>query len=459
MKRAKKLYGLLGILAVICIATFLVMGYQEKQEKIQESGQTVLELDPDQVQALSWEYEGETLSFRKEEDTWKYEDDDAFPVNQEEIARMLERFRELGAAFIIEDVTDYGQYGLDDPICTIKMETEDQNYEITLGDYSTMDSQRYLSLGDGNVYLVADDPLEDFDAVLSEMIQNDEVPDFEEVSAISFQGEDSYQVTYQKYTEDSPYTVCEDDVYFKEDGENLLPLDTTRVESYLSSMTALDLTQYETYTAGEEDLAQYGLDSPELTVQVSYTQEDQQETFTLNLSRDPEQEPQEDEDPESITAYAQVEGSALVYKITGEEYQTLMKAGYDDLRHTQLFTADTEKITGLEITLDGESYTLTAKGEDNIFLTGEEEEELEGDDLVTALTALNLDSFTDQAADGQEEIRIKVLLDSETHPSMEIVLNRYDGENCLAQVDGQNIGLLPRSQAVDLIEAVNALVL
>ena len=53
MKRAKKLYGLLGILAVICIATFLVMGYQEKQEKIQESGQTVLEVDPDQVQAIS----------------------------------------------------------------------------------------------------------------------------------------------------------------------------------------------------------------------------------------------------------------------------------------------------------------------------------------------------------------------------------------------------------------------
>lgn len=42
---------------------------------------------------------------------------------------------------------------------------------------------------------------------------------------------------------------------------------------------------------------------------------------------------------------------------------------------------------------------------------------------------------------------------------MEIVLYRYDGENCLAQVDGQTIGLLPRSQAVDLIEAVNALVL
>ena len=42
-------------------------------------------------------------------------------------------------AFEIEDVDDYGQYGLDDPECTITLETDDETYEISLGDYSTMD--------------------------------------------------------------------------------------------------------------------------------------------------------------------------------------------------------------------------------------------------------------------------------------------------------------------------------
>ena len=36
---------------------------------------------------------------------------------------------------------------------------------------------------------------------------------------------------------------------------------------------------------------------------------------------------------------------------------------------------------------------------------------------------------------------------------------RYDGEQCLAMVDGQSVSLVPRSDVVDLIEAVNALVL
>ncbi|MBS6398247.1 MAG: DUF4340 domain-containing protein [Clostridiales bacterium] len=53
---------------------------------------------------------------------------------------MLEQFQEFGVSFIIEDVEDYGQYGLDDPVCTIKLETGDESYEILLGDFSKMTS-------------------------------------------------------------------------------------------------------------------------------------------------------------------------------------------------------------------------------------------------------------------------------------------------------------------------------
>ena len=36
--------------------------------------------------------------------------------------------------------------------------------------------ERYVSIGDGNVYLVQNDPLDQFDAVLSDMIDHDDVP-------------------------------------------------------------------------------------------------------------------------------------------------------------------------------------------------------------------------------------------------------------------------------------------
>ena len=125
MKRAKRLYTLLGILAVVSVLTFCVLNYQEKQEEIKASGEVVLSIDPEEVTAFSWEYEAlDPLSFHKDE-SWTYDEDSTFPVDEGQITSLLEQFRNFSAAFIIEDVTDYGQYGLDDPICTIHITAGD----------------------------------------------------------------------------------------------------------------------------------------------------------------------------------------------------------------------------------------------------------------------------------------------------------------------------------------------
>ena len=122
MKRAKRIYILLGILAVICVVTFFVVKHEEKQENIRNSGEVVLEVDVDSVESISWENESESLAFHKE-DGWIYDDDTAFPVNEEKINELIEQFEQFSAAFIIEEVTDYSQYGLDDPVCTCLLYT------------------------------------------------------------------------------------------------------------------------------------------------------------------------------------------------------------------------------------------------------------------------------------------------------------------------------------------------
>ena len=469
MKRAKRLYVLLGVLVVVCIAAFAVVKHEERQEEIRNSGEIVLEIDPETVDALSWEYESESLAFHKDE-TWQYDEDAAFPVSEEKIQELLESFQALEAAFIIKEVTDYSQYGLDNPVCTIHLSAGEEDYEIKLGNYSTMDSQRYLSTGDGNVYLVEDDPMEDYEITIRDMIANDETPSFGQVTGIQFEGADSYQVVYQEYSEESPYTYCSEDVYFRQEGEDLKPLDTNLVESYLSGIENLTLDNYMTYQAGTEDLSQYGLDAPELTVTVTYTPEEDEEgesqTFTLHISRSPEERAaaendtaSEEDEEEEITAYARVGDSEIVYQITGESYEKLIAAGYDDLRHKEALTADLTQVTGLDITLEGSVYNLTSEGsgEDKTFRFGEEEVDVA--DLQSALEGLTADSFTQEEPTQKEEIALTVYLDSEVHPSVQIQLYRYDGENCLAVIDGEPVSLIPRSAVVDLIEAVNAIVL
>lgn len=465
MKRSKRLMILLGVLVVACVATFVLSRYEEHQEQIQNSDEVVLEIISDAVQSLSWEYESRTLAFHKEEDGWVYDEDAAFPVDEDKIKEMLSRFEAFGVSFIIEDAEDLGQYGLDDPVCTITIATEEETYTIQLGDYSQMDEERYVSIGDGNVYLVQNDPLDDFDTALREVIDNDETPSVEKADRITFSGAAEYEITYEEHSDAS---YCADNVYFTQQDGETLPLDTSRVESYLQAIDDLNLSNYMTYKATEEDLQTYGLDNPELTVQLDYTEEDDdgnqtENSFVLHISRDPEQrekeqEGDEDED-EEIIAYARVGESPILYKITQEEYYALIAASYNDLRHQEVLSADFGDINQIDITLEGETYTITTDGDADDRTYAYENEEVDITAFRDALTALRANSFTEEQPDQKEEISLTVHLDNENHPSVSIALYRYDGNNFLAMVDGNPVSLVGRSYVVDLIETVNAIVL
>ena len=86
MKRTKKLYILLGVLVVICIATFALSKTEKKKENIKNSDKTVLEVDSDSVNKISWKSSLGSLAFEKKDGTWTYTDDANFPVDQDKIA-------------------------------------------------------------------------------------------------------------------------------------------------------------------------------------------------------------------------------------------------------------------------------------------------------------------------------------------------------------------------------------
>lgn len=450
---------LLGVLAAVCVATFCVSRYQEHKEQIKTSDQIILEIPEDSVTSLSWTYEDQSLAFHKD-DVWYYDEDETFPVDEDAISALLEGFQSFGVSFIIEEVEDYGQYGLDDPVCTIRLTTGDASYEIQLGDFSTMDSQRYVSIGDGNVYLVQEDPLDAFGVALSDLIANDSLPYVETADQISIQGEDALQITWQ-----------EDHYFVTVDGE-AQPLDTGLVEDFLYTLSSLNLTGYMTYNAGEDDLAAYGLDDPERTITLDYTTQDEDgnetaHTVSLAVSRAPAErwddtqagDGTETDEEEEVTAYARVDDSPIIYKITTEEYRALMDASYDTLRHKGILPADLENVSQVDVTLDGTSYTVTASGEGEERTWSYGEQELETSDLPDALQALTADSFTGEEPTGQEEISFTLHLSLEGEPTVSIQFYRYDGAYCLAVVDGQPTALVTRSQVVDLQEAVYAVVL
>ena len=469
MRKATKLYALLGVLLVVCITAFAVSRYEEKKEQIKNSGEVILEIPTDSVTALSWTNESGTFSFTKDE-TWVYDDDNAFPVDEEKINDLLEQFTSFAAAFAIDDVKDYAQYGLDEPVCTIQITAGEESYTVELGDFSKMDEQRYVSIGDGKVYLVSHDPLDEFDAVLRDMILDDTIPEFDTAEQIEFSGSENYTII----RDEDGKSICADDIYFT-DGQ---PLDTDNVDTVLSAIQSLSLTNYVSYNVTDEELTTFGLDAPELTVKMEYSTRDDggnvedSGTLLLRISRNPEEvaayeeavEKDEDDLPD-VTCYVRVGQSQIVYEISQSVYDQLTAVSYDTLRHQKLFTADFDTVTSIDVALSGENYTFTYNPPED-----KDDEEAEGTwtyngeefdvyDLKTALRAISASSFTDETPTGQEEISLTVHLDNENFPTFTLTLYRLDGTNCIAMVDGKAVALVSRSQTVDLIEAVNELTL
>lgn len=499
MKRFKKLGILLGVLVIVCIATFALTQYEEKQEEIKNSDAIILEIPTDFVTSLSWEYAEEgSLAFHKGENGWLYDEDDYFPVDEEKVTDILSEFEAFGVSFIIENVEDYSQYGLDEPEMTFHIGTEETIYDIKLGAFSTMDQQRYIDIGDGNVYLVSEDPMDYVSSALSDMILDDDTPGFENVVDIRFEGAENYMI---QRLEDPNYSYSDNDVYFTQKNGEYLPLDKSAVTQYLNTITSLDLLTYVTYNATEEELAEYGLDEPELTVTVNYTQTDQasekQEqipgTCVIHISRNPEElaaaeeAEAKGENAKAVSMYVRIGDSQIVYDLDSVDYGILSDASYDDLRHQEVFWADFADVTQIDITLEDTEHTLISELDDDeervwYYQTEEmlaeateetteaaketaeteaivEPETLDLTDFEDSLSALSANSFTNEKPTEKEEIRFTLHLDNETFPTVEIVLYRYSGTECLAVVDGESVSLVPRSSVMELVEAVQTIVL
>lgn len=481
MKRLKKLSILLAVLVVVCVAAYCISRYEERKEEIKNTDEVILAIENDDVDTLSLEYSDTALSFHKSEDgTWLYDDDEAFPVDADAIDKLLSVFNSFGASFIIENVDDFSQYGLDDPTCTIKLTTADNEYSVQLGSYSTMDQKRYVSTGDGNVYLTSVDPFDTYEVTLPDMIKHDELPKLTEADSISFEGvienaEDKVSGTNSSSAEDSSgdstdsiidytiyredentFTYCADDIYFtnnkSNDSDEILALDTAKIKSYLSTVGSVKHTDYVTYNASEDEINRYGLDDPELTVNIGYTTENEdkdevESSLKLDISTVDDNH------------YLRINDSRIIYSLSTANYNSLLACSYDDLRHDDIFTADFADVNRIDVSLEEFTYTFTTVTKDNKTTFYYNDEEISISDLKSALTALTADSFTDETADQKEEISITLYLDNDAFPQTTINLYRYDGSTCLAAVDGKSIALVPRSQTVDLIEAVNAIVL
>ncbi len=156
-KQAGQMIALAVVLAVLLVGFVALKNYNEEQAvKTSEDDSIALsEIKEGEVLEISYDYQGENYRFEKAEGTWYYAADHNISIKQYRLENMASHLEPLRALTVIENVTDYEQYGLEAPERSIVFQTAQESCTIQVGDLNSMEGGYYIMLeGDDKVYLV-----------------------------------------------------------------------------------------------------------------------------------------------------------------------------------------------------------------------------------------------------------------------------------------------------------------
>jgi len=465
MKRQKRLIVLSGVL-VVCVAGAVVISRIDFEEKMTGTETTIVDVDSADITKLSWNYEDE-VSFTREDDEWKYGSDDKMAVDQELLDEIAENLSNITSDKMVEEVQSLGVYGLSEPQYNITVETEDETYEIAVGDETFSDGEVYISIGDDYVYLTDAGLIDDISYSLLDCVQKEEIPEMESISSVSVNNEDTLDIVY---AEDSGYCYSDAYTYYLKDGESYQNLDNENTESMFTTMSEFAWEECVDYYAEESEIAAYGLDEPDAEVSIVYTPAEEEDD-SENADSD-EQTFSYEVGTADGAYYAKLTDSNIVYSISEDVYNAAVDAAYDELKPDEVVLLDWDTVDSVEIELDGNVYTVDIESnEDDEYTYTFGDSEIEFQDVLDQLSDITIpeESTEDDEtsvpeeepalSNNKTELSLTFHRNTEEYSTVEVVFYQYNGSYCIAALNGDELNYVDRSAVVNLKEAVNSVIL
>ena len=128
---------------------------QKKTEKEKEASKVYI-TDFSDVQSVSYDLDGNQLSFTKKDGTWNYDQDDKFPVKQAKLDGIASTVSKLEAVRKLDGGDGFTAYGLDHPIRSITVTAADNKKSVILLGNATEDGDYYAAIqGEDTPYLIS----------------------------------------------------------------------------------------------------------------------------------------------------------------------------------------------------------------------------------------------------------------------------------------------------------------
>lgn len=480
MRKNKKLIaGVLLLVLLILLYLFLQnQNMQEEQEDTAEEDNTqeIVAMDTEEIASLSYELEGDTVTWIQTDGTWSLEGDEDFPVDEDQIQELLDQLVSVRADRILEDVDSLKEYGLETPYKVITVEkTDETSVRIAIGDQNDTTGDCYIYLNDdpGTVYTVTGSLRTAFSGELYDFVVGETYPDITSSTITNIQVEkssDSYRL-YTTEDSDTGWMVSDENNKEKE-------ADSTEAETLQNAIAGLDFDHYYDYDC--EDFSKYGLDDPGAVIQADYTvQQEVEDSDSEDENTDEEETETQAVDmvlnlyvgdqSEDGSYYVRIGDSSQVHGISAESLDEILDGSSMDYWKMSVSSMNISKLDVLEVTYQGETHQLkrtvqeVAAEDDEEETTTEttyyvDEQEVDSQtftDFYSAAGAMTYQSREEEGTRQKAELELKYY-DVEENQLL-VTYTSWDENFYLAADSKGNYGLVNKMSVKNLIEELQIL--
>lgn len=478
-KKKKKGKGLLFavlILIVLLVLYFVIDLQQKKSDQEAETEETEesslpVSVTEDEISKVTVKNGDVTMTYVKNDDTWTYEEDPDFPLDESAVNTKMNCLTTLTVDRVLESPEDLSEYGLDKSQQEVTvLKTDGTTFTLYIGNQNSSNNDFYVKVDDGaDVYTMPSSSVNAFNMQPYDVAKADSFPTLESTNIrdIKVEKEDG-TVEFSSDESGTSWSV-------KDQDGNEETAGATAASDLANAVSSLTYKKFIDYKG--DDLAQYGLDKPTETVTIvteeteaeteeepeaatetemvsesesaSETETGSEETTTEAVSEEETTEAAtetesetetETEEPKTIEVtttlligntnddgdyYVKLADNNGVYTMSESTLDKLLNVDVLDYVSMYLNDVPMTNMKSLEVTYQGETKTLTVESEEAPVETeASTEEETEADTIKISAGALD-DAETETESESEAETETE----TETEQQMRTVYHYLvDGE-------------------------------
>ena len=434
-KKKKKGKGLLFavlILIVLLVLYFVIDLQQKKSDQEAETEETEesslpVSVTEDEISKVTVKNGDVTMTYVKNDDTWTYEEDPDFPLDESAVNTKMNCLTTLTVDRVLESPEDLSEYGLDKPQQEVTvLKTDGTTFTLYIGNQNSSNNDFYVKVDDGaDVYTMPSSSVNAFNMQPYDVAKADSFPTLESTNIrdIKVEKEDS-TVEFSSDESGTSWTV-------KDQDGNEETAGATAASDLTNAVSSLTYKKFIDYKG--DDLAQYGLDKQTETVTIvtegteAETEEEPEaatetetatEAVTEAVTETESETETETEEPKTIEVtttlligntnddgdyYVKLADNNGVYTMSESTLDKLLNVDVLDYVSMYLNDVPMTNMKSLEVTYQGETKTLTVESEEAPVETeASREEETEADTIKISAGALD-DAETETESESEAE--------------------------------------------------------